>query len=404
MPKRVPPLSAKALDAVRPSTKAIELSDGYVPGLRVRILPTGQKSWSLNIHDSTGKRCRFHVGNGLGLAEARRKGEEIRRAVQNGENPTAQKRAARQRAQDAQDGVGTLGALIEMYFTIGPGSQRPRSAKNKQLLKTVFQDVLGVPLLDLQRATVQLIADNWRSAQSASLAVRLLRPCFKWAAKRGLTSEGVAEIDPPCSVGRRDRVLNNDELCRIWPYLTGAHGEVMRWLLWTGCRLSEAAEMRWGELAGDCWIIPATRAKSGRQRTVPLPRQALEFLGQRRATQQHDATPHHDQLVFPSKRGGVLSNWDRETKRILNNSGTAGWHRHDLRRTVATIIGDLGFPPHVISVVLGHANVAEGATAVYARSRYEREHREALQALADEIERAAQLIDGAPHQVVPSVA
>ncbi len=177
----------------------------------------------------------------------------------------------------------------------------------------------------------------------------------------------------------------------------------MRWLLWTGCRLSEAAEMRWSELAADYWIIPAARAKSARQRTVPLPLQALEFLRQRRAT-QHDATLNHDQLVFPSKRGGVLSNWDRETKRILTNSGTAGWNRHDLRRTVATIIVDLGFPPHVISVVLGHANVAEGATAIYARSRYEREHREALQALANEIERAAQLVDGAPRQLVPSVA
>jgi hypothetical protein len=43
--------------------------------------------------------------------------------------------------------------------------------------------------------------------------------------------------------------------------------------------------------------------------------------------------------------------------------------------------------PHVVSVVLGHAHIADGATAVYARSRYQREHREALQALADEIER-----------------
>jgi hypothetical protein len=40
-----------------------------------------------------------------------------------------------------------------------------------------------------------------------------------------------------------------------------------------------------------------------------------------------------------------------------------------------------------VSVVLGHAHIAEGATAVYARSRYHREHREALQALANEIDR-----------------
>jgi hypothetical protein len=35
------------------------------------------------------------------------------------------------------------------------------------------------------------------------------------------------------------------------------------------------------------------------------------------------------------------------------------------------------------------AHIAEGSTAVYARSRYQREHHEALQALADEIDRLA---------------
>jgi hypothetical protein len=51
------------------------------------------------------------------------------------------------------------------------------------------------------------------------------------------------------------------------------------------------------------------------------------------------------------------------------------------------MLGDIGFAPHVVSVVLGHANIAEGATALYARSRYQPEHREALQALADEFDR-----------------
>ena len=92
-------------------------------------------------------------------------------------------------------------------------------------------------------------------------------------------------------------------------------------------------------------------------------------------------------FVFPSARGGLLSNWDRVTKVLHEASGTPAWHRHDLRRTLATMLGDLGLAPHVISVVLGRAHVAHGATAVYARSRYQREHQEALQALADEIDR-----------------
>jgi hypothetical protein len=57
------------------------------------------------------------------------------------------------------------------------------------------------------------------------------------------------------------------------------------------------------------------------------------------------------------------------------------------------LLGDLGFAPHVVRVVLGHAHVADGATAVYARSRYQREHREALQALADEIDRIVGDVD-----------
>jgi hypothetical protein len=51
------------------------------------------------------------------------------------------------------------------------------------------------------------------------------------------------------------------------------------------------------------------------------------------------------------------------------------------------MLGDLGFAPHIVSVVLGHAHIADGATAIYARSRYQQEHRQALQALADEIDR-----------------
>jgi hypothetical protein len=67
MPKRVSPLSAKALAAVRAGTDVIELSDGYVPGLRVRIWPSGTVTWSLNIRDSNGVRCRVNVGSDLTL-------------------------------------------------------------------------------------------------------------------------------------------------------------------------------------------------------------------------------------------------------------------------------------------------------------------------------------------------
>src|SRR5947209_3739796 len=114
MPKRVPALSAKTFAAARPTTEPVELVDGQIPGLRVRIHPSGARTWSLNIHDAKGTRRRFDVGTGLGLAEARRRAEDLRRLIRDGADPTTERRAARQRAQSARDGIGTLGALFEV--------------------------------------------------------------------------------------------------------------------------------------------------------------------------------------------------------------------------------------------------------------------------------------------------
>ena len=188
MPKRVPPLSAKALAQVRPTDRTIELVDGYVPGLRIRILPNGTKTWSLNIRDSKGVRRRFDVGPNLGLAEARKKAEALRRAVREGADPTAQRRAARQRSQAAREGIGTLRALLGMYYTKGPGSDRRRVERDKQLLQTVFARALDKSMHDLDDTELQLIVDGWQSPATGSLAVRLIRPCLKWAGKTRLCS------------------------------------------------------------------------------------------------------------------------------------------------------------------------------------------------------------------------
>jgi hypothetical protein len=62
---------------------------------------SGTRTWSLNIRDSKGVRRRFDVGANLGLSEARRKAEKLRKAVRDGADPTSERRAGRQRAQAA---------------------------------------------------------------------------------------------------------------------------------------------------------------------------------------------------------------------------------------------------------------------------------------------------------------
>jgi integrase len=94
-------------------------------------------------------------------------------------------------------------------------------------------------------------------------------------------------------------------------------------------------------------------------------------------------------LVFRGERGGGLVNWDRWLKRLFVASGTSGWSAHALRRTAATLAGELGVPPHVVEVMLGHRSIGGQLHAGYNQSRYSNEHATALRNLADELDRIA---------------
>jgi Arm DNA-binding domain len=121
MPKRSAPLNAKQLERLRPDPhRTLELIDGSVPGLRVRLSPSGEKSWSLSARIG-GIRRRVALGKNLGLADARRQAEHIRSAIAKGENPAEVRKAVLARRKDAAQGMGTFGSVIKAYYEQGPG-------------------------------------------------------------------------------------------------------------------------------------------------------------------------------------------------------------------------------------------------------------------------------------------
>jgi hypothetical protein len=74
---------------------------------------------------------------------------------------------------------------------------------------------------------------------------------------------------------------------------------------------------------------------------------------------------------------------------------------HDLRRTLATGMNEIGVAPHVVEAVLNHVGGHKGGVAgVYNRAKYREEKRAALQRWADHVERVV-AGEGAPAQVVP---
>jgi integrase len=57
----------------------------------------------------------------------------------------------------------------------------------------------------------------------------------------------------------------------------------------------------------------------------------------------------------------------------------SGWTIHDLRRTAATGMADIGIPPHIIEQILNHQSGHKGGVAgIYNRSSYAAEKAAAL--------------------------
>jgi integrase len=414
MAKRVPPLSSAQVANLKPDpTKVVELVDGAVPGLRLRVTPAGTRSWSLNIR-AAGIMRRFDVGAGLGLAEARKKAEDLRRQIREGVDPTAERSADRARAKAAAQGIGTFGAMIDAYFLNGRGAGLRSKKEQLKRLRSVFAEHLSRPALEIDGAALQKTLDAHGAKTAAARAVAYLGPVLKWAAKPSRSLVKVAfdlekphadvEEDEESGVGQR--VLTHDELRAILPHLNDPHGRCCKFLLLTAARLREATEATWAEIDRDAgtWTVSPGRRKDTRSRTrrkqvpsqphiVPLSRQTLELLEEVRAAERLrrelsgiTAEISDDDPIFIGERGGRLQNWDRWLKLLSPKTGISGWSAHTLRRTAATLAADIGAEPHVISILLGHKNVGGQLTAGYSKSRYRREHEEALQRLADHID------------------
>jgi integrase len=398
MPRRIQPLTAKGLEAVRlRGMEVIELGDGLVPGLRVRITPGG-RFWSLNIRNANGDRRRFDVGSNLALAEARRRAETLKQAIKQGSDPTADRREARQRAKNAKAGIGTFASVIAAYFERGEGASLRTKDKQVALIRHVFGQQLARTAIDLTVLDLQLTADAHPSASSAGRAIGYLKPLARWAARRGLMQKGFQELEKPAELNTEDgghTVLNHATLERVLPALReDRHGAAARMILWTGTRLDEVCSATWNEfdLEAALWTITAGRRKDTRSRArkklapaqphvIPLPRQAIVMLRQMGTASSGSA------LVFPGARGRKLDNWDRWSKSIFKRTETGGWTRHDLRRTCATLAADLNAAPHIVSIILGHKNPENNQLlAIYSKGRYRQQHAEALQAVADHLE------------------
>jgi integrase len=366
MPKILKPLTVAQIDkmAATPYASRRDLRDGMIPGLHLRL---GAQVGSWSYYVTVGpKRVVFKLGEypELGLAEARAA------AIKMKDNLTAVRASScGYREAELPD---TLEALLTAYGTFR-GERLRTWQEALRAIKRVWGRLYDKPLVKQPLNAFQHALDTYPSIACAAEALRYLRPILKWARKRGYVSFDPMQLDmPKLDYTPRDRVLSDEELAAVLRALgSSVYDTAVKLLLLTACRKSEVTEARWDEfdLDNGLWRIPRGRMKTNAPQTVPLPVEAISILrGLPRTT--------------PYILGVPPSNWDRYQKALFKKSGTSGWHRHDLRRTAATILGKLDFEPHVIEVVLAHKNVYSRLAATYNHHRYEKQHREALEALS----------------------
>jgi integrase len=393
MPVRLTETAIQAAAKKVAAVGRMDISDAALPGLRLRLTANGGRSWVLACRDTFGRMRRFPLGDypNMGIADAREAARAMRADVRKGADPVAERKRQRVVGYQARDGIGTLTALLDLYAR-QKGSRLKSWHEWRRRINSVFAPFLNQPTVTLNARDLQMQADGWAAVHSASAAVRYLRTVLKWAAKRGYVVPDSAQIAPPATNRRRKRILTRDELTAVLQALRASsrpYAAALLFMLLTLSRRQETALARWRDVDMEARTWTITETKNGEPHIVPLSQQAIDLLRSRWPTDDggHPGRPEPSALVFATSIGTPLTNWDRETKTLQEASGTDGWTRHDLRRTGATMLGEMGELPDIIEAALNHVSIRSPLAATYNRSRYRPQVATALQRLADALDR-----------------
>ena len=342
-------LTGATIARLRPREREYTLWDTKVAGLGIRVRPSGGKSWVLLL-DMGGRTKRVSLGRvGVRSLEEVRKECHARRA-----NPEPkEKPAPAQPVPLFRDFVA--GAWKEAHFN-GYKPSTKRSIRYQ--LAGQLLPAFGVKALDrITEAAIRRWFDRYsRTAPgNANHVLGSLRQILNFA-----VACGHIERNPAAGIAfnrrpKLTRFLSREEVARLHAALdrcvNGAsrrqQADIVRLLLFTGCRKGEIMGLRWSEVHNG--MLALANTKTG-PRKVPLNSQAKAVLDR----QPRGGSP----FVFPSpldpaRQRADISLWDR----VRREAGIEDVRLHDLRHTMASHAVMNGVPVPVVSRLLGHANV-----------------------------------------------
>lgn len=373
-------LSAQAIRDYRPpagkSDHIVFDEDLSGFGLRYR---DGRKTWVFQYAFGTGEsrvNARMTLGEypALPPAKARETAQDLYAKVRLGQHPAADKKVSRGEARN------TFGRLVRDYLEFKQSELRDASyVEVERYLNRYARALHGLPATAIDRKRIADFLDSiarHSGPVSANRARTSLSALFAWAMRKGLHDSNPVVATETRKEKSRHRVLTDPELSTVWNMLgDGDYADILRLLILTGQRAREIADLRWSEIDFDRDLIslPAERTKNARPHEVPMSGAVRDILKARTGTRD---------FVFGVGAGG-FSGWTRCKERLDRRIGDElgkplpHWTVHDLRRTAATRMVDLGEGPHIVEAVLNHVS-GHRVAGIYNRSLYKAEKAQAL--------------------------
>lgn len=375
-------------------------------GLYLEVTPKGSRYWRLKYrHGGKEKRLALGVFPEVTLAEARRRGDDARKLLRDGIDPSEQRKM--DKADELRVARGTFGSVCAEWLGFkGKGWSDESKRKADYVTRTYLLPSLKTKKIATLSskdvaAVLKRIAEH--APDLARKARQYAQGIVRFAINEGLRDEGrvlmLAEALPKTATKHIPAQTMPDGIGALMEAIRAYPTEVTRAALlmcaYTAQRPGMVVAMRWDELAIAAaeWRIPAEKMKTRHAHIVPLPRQALGLIESMRA---YTAAREY---VFPPLARQRTPHLHRDAlSNALRRLGYAGKHAtHGFRGMLRTAGRErLGIDSDVLEAQLAHAKKGNVQKA-YDRTTFG-------DARCDAMQRWSDYLDGLKSDTVDSPA
>ncbi|PHM60445.1 integrase [Xenorhabdus stockiae] len=382
-------LSDKKLKVLlgRKNDKIEFFADGA--GLSAKTSKVGGISWVFTYRLDGKKLNRLTIGRypDMSLKQARETRDKCRNWLASGKDPKLQF------GLDMQESLKPVTVKDAIEYWIENYGKDNRVGIDKhiaQLNKYIYPNIGNMALSDCETRYWLQCFDNIKkkSPVSSGIIFQLCKQALRFCRVRKFAiSNALDDLTIP-DVGKVqnkiDRFLSDGELGQLWksintntyiPY----YSNLLIVLIVFGCRTQEVRLSKCSEwdFNSMLWTVPKEHSKSGGKIIRPIPACMKQFL-EELIYQNHKSSYFLGELKY----GATVAKYGANIWKKLGH--TEKWTLHDLRRTLATKLNDMGVAPHVVEQLLGHA--LPGIMAIYNKSQYLTEKLDALNQWCEQLD------------------